>query len=144
MTRFFTRLFSQLFNFSYFRNVYQLKLYTITNICPPNETLLRMLSLNFLDKVAKRVDFYSTTILLLDFFDKDRTSLNITRLYSTHSTRWPSGSIFPSIFFPSKKSSEKWSCLAWALEGHAVYFLPFIHKAVDLERNTYMALMDFQ
>ena len=57
-------------------------------------------------KVAKRLDFHSTTIILLDFFDKDQTSLNITRLYSTHSTRWPNGSIFASIFLLSKKSSE--------------------------------------
>ena len=33
-----------------------------------------------------------------NFFDKDQTSLNITRLHSTHSTRWPNGSIFSSIF----------------------------------------------
>ena len=71
---------------------------SITNICPLNETLLRMLSLDLLDKVAKRLDFHSATILLLDFFDKDQTSLNITRLHSTHSTRWPNGSIFSSIF----------------------------------------------
>ena len=74
------------------------KIFTITNICPLNETLLRMLSLDLLDKVAKRLDFHSTTILLLDFFDKDQTSLNITRLHSTHSTRWPNCSIFSSIF----------------------------------------------
>ena len=61
-------------------------------------TLLRMLSLDLLDKVSKRLDFHSTTILLLDFFDKDQTSLNITRLHSTHSSRWPNGSIFSSIF----------------------------------------------
>ena len=36
-----------------------------------------MLSLDLLDKVAKRLDFRSTTILLLDLFDKDQTSLNI-------------------------------------------------------------------
>ena len=59
-----------------------------------NETLLRMLSLDFLDKVAKRFDFHSTTVLLLHFLDKDQTSLNITRLYLTHSTRWSNGSIF--------------------------------------------------
>jgi len=41
--------------------VYHLKIFTITNICPPNETLLRMFSLDFLDKVAKRVDFRSTS-----------------------------------------------------------------------------------
>ena len=57
-----------------------------------------MLSLDLLDKVAKRLDFHSTTILLLNFFDKDQTSLNITRLHSTHSTSWPNGSIFSSIF----------------------------------------------
>ena len=57
-----------------------------------------MLSLDLLDKVAKRLDFHSTAIILLDFFDKDQTSLNITRLHSTHSTRWPNGSIFSSIF----------------------------------------------
>ena len=45
-----------------------------------NETLLRMLSLDFLDKMAKRLGFHSTTVLLLDFFDKDQTSLKITRL----------------------------------------------------------------
>ena len=61
-TRLFSRLFSRLFNCSYFRNVYQLKLFAITNIFPSNETLLRMFSLDFLDKVAKRVDFHSTTI----------------------------------------------------------------------------------
>ena len=32
------------------------QIFTITNI-PLNETLLRMLSLDFLDKVAKRLDF---------------------------------------------------------------------------------------
>ena len=57
-----------------------------------------MLSLDFLDKVAKRLDFHSTAIIFLDFFDKDETSLNITRLHSTHSTSWPNGSIFSSIF----------------------------------------------
>ena len=36
--------------------------------------------------MAKLVDFYSTTILLLEFFDKDQTSLKITRLHSTHWT----------------------------------------------------------
>ena len=59
------------FNYSCFSNVYQPKIFTIKNICPPNETLLRMLSLDFLDKVAKRVDFHPTTILSLDFFDKE-------------------------------------------------------------------------
>ena len=57
-----------------------------------------MLSLDLLDKVAKRLDFHSTAVIFLDFFDKDQTSLNITRLHSTHSTRWPNGSIFSSIF----------------------------------------------
>ena len=57
-----------------------------------------MLSLDLLDKVAKRLDFHSTASILLDFFDKDQISLNITRLHSTHSTRWPNGSIFSSIF----------------------------------------------
>ena len=47
---------------------------------PFNETLLRMLSLDLLDKVAKRLDFHSTAIIFLDFFDKDQTSLNITRI----------------------------------------------------------------
>ena len=98
-TRFFTRLFSRLFIYSYFHNVYQLRIFTITNICPPNETLLHMFSLDFLNKVTERVDFLSTTVLVLDFFDKDQTSLDITRLSSTHSTRYPNGSIFPSIFF---------------------------------------------
>ena len=42
--------------------------------------LLHMLSFNFLNKVAKGLDFYSTTVLLLDFFDKDQTSLNISQL----------------------------------------------------------------
>ena len=54
---------------------------------PANEMLLRMLSLNFLDNVAKRLDFDSTTVLSLDFFDKDQTSLNITRLHSTRFCR---------------------------------------------------------
>ena len=61
-----------------------------------------MLSLDLLDKVAKRLDFHSTAIIFLDFFDKDQTSLNITRLHSTHSTRWPNGSIFSSIFCRGK------------------------------------------
>ena len=63
-----------------------------------SETLLRMFSLDFLDKVAQRVNFHSTTTLLLDFFDKDQTSLNITRFHSTLSTRWRNSSILPSIF----------------------------------------------
>ena len=57
-----------------------------------------MLSLDLLDKVAKRLDFHPTAIIFLDFFDKDQASLNITRLHSTHSTSWPNGSIFSSIF----------------------------------------------
>ena len=56
-----------------------------------------MPTLNFLDKVAKRVDFHSTAIILLDFFDKNQTSLNIIRLHSTHSTSWPNDLDFPSI-----------------------------------------------
>ena len=60
--------------------------------------LLRKLSLDFLEKVAKRFDFHSITILLLDIFDKDQTMLNITRLHLTHSTRWPNHLIFPSTF----------------------------------------------
>ena len=51
---------------------------------PANETLLRLLSLEFLGKVAKRLDVHWTTVLLLAFFDKDQASLNITRLHSTH------------------------------------------------------------
>ena len=43
-----------------------------------NETLLRMLSLDFLDKVAKPLDVHSTTVLLLEFFGKDQTSLDST------------------------------------------------------------------
>ena len=82
----------------YFRNACQRKIFPITTICPLNERLLRMLSLDLLDKVAKRLDFHTTAILLLDIFDTDQTSLNITRLHSTHSTRWPNGSIFSSIF----------------------------------------------
>ena len=65
-----------------------------------------MLSLDLLDKVAKRLDFHSTAIIFLDFFDKDQTSLNITRLHSTHSTRWPNGSIFSSIFCRVKNRVE--------------------------------------
>ena len=61
-----------------------------------------MLSLDLLNKVAKLLDFHSTVIIFLDFFDKDQTSLNITRLHSTHSTRWPNGSIFSSIFCRAK------------------------------------------
>ena len=78
--------------------MYQLKIFNIINILPPSETLLRLLSLDLLDNVAKRLYFHSTTILLLDFFNKDQTSLITTRLYSTHSTRWPNGSIVSSIF----------------------------------------------
>ena len=111
-----TRFFARLFNYSYFRNVYQLKIFTITYICPPNETLLRMLSLDFLDKVAKRVDFHSTTVLLLDFFDKDQTSLNIIRLHSTHSIRWPNGSIFCRVKYRVKNRT--------VLPGPNVFFRP--------------------
>ena len=46
------------FNYSYFRNACQRKIFTITNICPLNETLLRLLSLDLLDKVAKRLVFF--------------------------------------------------------------------------------------
>jgi len=83
MTRFFARLFYRLFNYSYFRNVYQLEVFTITNICPPNETLMRMLSLDFLHKVAKQLDLHSTTVLLLNFLTKIKLhsiSLDSTRL----------------------------------------------------------------
>jgi len=50
---------------------------------PANETLLRMLSLDFLNKVAKRLNFHSTTVLLLDFLTKIKlhsTSLDSIRL----------------------------------------------------------------
>ena len=40
--------------------------------------LLRMVSLYFLDKVAKRI----ATIFFHDCFDEDQTSPNITRIYS--------------------------------------------------------------
>ena len=49
-----------------------------------NATLLCMLLLDFLDKVAKRLDFHSTTVPLLHFYDKDQTSLSITRLHSAN------------------------------------------------------------
>ena len=50
---------------------------------PANETLLCMISLDFSDKVAKRLDFHSTIVLLLDFLTKIKlhsTSLDSTRL----------------------------------------------------------------
>ena len=88
-----------------------------------------MLSLDLLDKVAKRLDCHSTTILLLDFFDKDQTSLNITRLHST-----PLDSLnkvakrldFFLDFLSSKKSSEKSSRLARALKSFSRKFLSCI------------------
>ena len=48
--------------------------FTITNICPLNETLLRMLSLDLLDKVAKRLDFF------LDFLLSKKSSEKSSRL----------------------------------------------------------------
>ena len=105
--RFFTRLFSRFFNCSYFRNVYQLKIFTITDICRFNKTLLRMLSLDFLVKVAKRVDFHSATVLLFELLKKSQTYLNIIRLHSTHSTRWPIHLIFPSILCRVKNRVKK-------------------------------------
>ena len=99
--QFFTRLFSRIFNYSYF-HVYERKIFTTTNICLSKETLMRMLSLDFLDKVAKQVDFHSTTILLLGFIltkiKLHSTSLNFSLLYSNHSTRWPNGLMFSSNF----------------------------------------------
>ena len=89
------------------------KMFAITNICPPNEMLLRTLSLDILDKVAKRVDFHSTTILSLDFFDKDQTSLN-------HSTPLDSlNKVANRLYFSldilsSKQTSERSSRLARA------------------------------
>ena len=76
-----------------------------------------MLSLDLLDKVAKRLDFHSTTILLLDFFDKDQAS---TQHHST-----PLDSLnkvakrldFFLDFLLTKKSSEKSSRLARALDA---------------------------
>ena len=43
---------------------------------PANGMLLNMLSLNFLNKVAKWLNFHSTKVLLLNLFDKDQNSLN--------------------------------------------------------------------
>ena len=107
--RFFARLLSRLFNYSNFRNVYQLKVFTITNICPPNETLLHMLSLDFLDKVAKPVDFHSTIILLPHLFDK--TSLDSTRQTQQGGQ---TAQCFHR-FLSSKRSNEKSSRLARVL-----------------------------
>ena len=42
-----------------------------------------LISLDTLDKVAKRFDFHSTTSFSLDFFDRDQTSLDIIRRHST-------------------------------------------------------------
>ena len=55
--------FSRLFNYSYFRNACQRKIFTTTNICPLNETLLSMLSLDLLDKVAKLLDLFLDVLL---------------------------------------------------------------------------------
>ena len=92
--------------------------FVITKSPPPNMTVLRMLSLDSLDKVAKRLDFHSTAILLLDVFDRDITSLNFTRLHST-----PLDSLnkvakrldFSLNFLSSKKSSERSSRFARAV-----------------------------
>ena len=51
----------------------------ITNIFPPIATQLRMLSLDFLDKVAKPLDFHSTTALLLDFRKSSEKSSRLAR-----------------------------------------------------------------
>ena len=85
-----------------------------------------MLSLDLLDKVAKRLDFHSTAIIFLDFFDKDQTSLNITRLHSTHSTRWPNGSICSSIFCRVKSRVKN----RVVLQGP--YCMPHFSAFVDL------------
>ena len=66
-------------------------------------TLLRILALDLLDKVAKRVDFHPTTVLLLDFFDKDQTSLDSFKKVAKRLD-----------FLSSKRSSEKSSRLARA------------------------------
>ena len=74
------------------------------------------------------------------FFDKDQTSLNTTRLHSTHSTRWPNGSIFPSPFrrvsiFPSPfrrvENQVVWPKPNVSSSGfivfHFIFIILFIH-----------------
>ena len=105
----FRSTFLSTFNYSYFRNACQRKIFTITNICLLNETLLRMVSLDLLDKVDKRLNFHST-ILLLDFF----TQHHSTPLDSLNKVAKRLD--FFLDFLSSKKSSEKLSRLARALE----------------------------
>ena len=84
---------------------------------PANETLLCILSLDFLDKVPKRLNFHSTTALSLDFFGKDLTYLSITRLHSAllDSLKKVAKRLdFLLDFLSSKNSSEKSSRLARA------------------------------
>ena len=88
------------------RCVYQLEIFNTINICLPNETLLRMLLLDLLDKVAKRLDFHSTAVLLLGFFDKDQThsiSLDSTQL----AQQGDQTALFSLDFLLSKESREK-------------------------------------
>ena len=63
------------------------------------ETLLGMLSVGSVDKVAKRFDFHWTTLFSLDLFYHDQTSVDIIRPHSTNWTRYSNESIFHSDFF---------------------------------------------
>jgi len=75
-----------------------------------------MFSLDFFDKVAKRRDLHSTTVVLHDSFDKDHTSLNITSTPLDSLNKVAKRLEFLLDFMSSKKSSEKMEPLGEGLK----------------------------
>jgi len=75
-----------------------------------------MFSLDFFDKVAKRRDLHSTTVVLHDFFDKDHTSLNITSTPLDSLNKVAKRLEFLLDSMSSKKSSEKMEPLGEGLK----------------------------
>jgi len=95
-TRFLARLFSRLFNYLYFRNVYRLKILTITYICRPMRRYCACFhwtsSIRWPnDSIFTQQQFFCSIFLT-------KIKLHSTSLDSTL-TRWPNGSIFCSMFF---------------------------------------------
>ena len=114
--------FSRDFSTTYILTTHISYKYSLSQIFAPSiETLLCKFLFYFLNEMAKRVDFHSTTILLLDYFGKDKTSLRITQLHSIHSTRWPNSPLFPSIFCRLKNQVK--NRVVWPGSNKAIYWL---------------------
>ena len=113
--RLFSRLFSRLFNYSYFRNVCQLKIFTITYICQPVRRYCACFHSTSSTRwqncsIFTQQQFFCSIVLI-------KIKLYSTSLDSTRLTQQggQTARIFARFFGRIKQSSEKSSRWARAL-----------------------------